>query len=95
MSLIVNCRVFLLFHMFSLICPITLIFFLYPIKKSAILVLIELKDMDLIENPVFDFNINDIWLLFNILDFSIVKSFIKNVGNVFPVPKGSIFFKFS
>ena len=61
MSLIVNCRFFLLFHMFSLICPITFILFLYPIKKSAILVLIELKDMDLIENPVFDFNINDIY----------------------------------
>ena len=51
--------------------------------------------MDFIENPVFDFNINDIWLLFNIFDFSILKSFIKNVGNVFPVPKGSNFFKFS
>ena len=55
-------------------------------------VLIELKDIDLIENPVFDFNIEDICLLFSTVGLIIFKSLNINVGNELPVPNGSNFF---
>ncbi len=54
--------------------------------------LIELNDIDLIENPVFDFNIEDMCLLFNTQGLIILKFFNMNVGTVFPDPKGSNFF---
>ena len=55
-------------------------------------VLIELKDIDLIENPFFDFNIKDICLLFRAMGLIILRSLNINDGTVFPVPKGSNFF---
>ena len=66
--------------------------FLLFIKCSPILVLIELNDIDLIENPVFDFNIKEMCLLSNIMGLIIFKSLNKKVGTGFPVPKGSNFF---
>ena len=47
------------------------------IKYSPTLVLIQLKEIDLIENPVFDFSIKDTCLLFNIVDLIIFKSLNK------------------
>ena len=52
----------------------------------------ELKDIDLIEYPVFDFNIEDMCLLFNTVGLIIFKSLNINVGTELPVPKGSNFF---
>ena len=51
----------------------------------------ELNDIDLIENPVFDFNIEEMCLLFNTVGLIIFKSLNKNVGTGFPAPKGSNF----
>ena len=53
---------------------------------------IELNDIDVIENPVFDFNIEEICLLFNIMGLIILKSLNMKVGTEFPVPNGSNFF---
>ena len=39
-------------------------------------VLIELKDIDLIENPFFDFSIEDMCLLFSTIGLIILKFFI-------------------
>ena len=53
----------------------------------------ELNDIDLIENPVFDFNIADICACYLILvGLMILRSLNMNVGIEFPVPNGSSFF---
>ena len=56
---------------------------------SPILLSTELNDIDLIENPILDFNINEICLLLRIVDLITFKFLNKNVGDGFPVPNGS------
>ena len=53
--------------------------------------LTELKDMEFIEKPIFDLNIDEICLSFKTVVLIIFKFLNRKVGTGFPVPNGCIF----
>ena len=55
-----------------------------------ICVFIQLKHIDLIEEPIFGFIITETCVLFNISDLIIFRFFIKKIGKKLSLPKGPI-----
>ena len=55
----------------------------------------ESKDIEFKEEPILDFKIHEICLLFSIEDLITFKSLKRKIGAGFPIPNGSIFFKSS